>query len=92
MNVKVNDVFSLSTGKYIALLEKEMDSNRYIFTNKLTDAEEPTQEFVVFKCTEEGLLEEKDKTVLAPLLDYFTKEVNDRLLEVNLAMDEDGEE
>ena len=92
MNVKVNDLFTLSTGRYIALLEKEMNSNRYIFANKLTDAEEPTKEFIVFKCTEKGLLEEKDRAVLAPLLDYFSKEVNDRLLEVNLAIDEDGEE
>ena len=88
MNIKVNDLFTLSSGRYVTLLEKEMDSNRYIFTNKLTEKEEPTNEFVVFKCTNQGLIEEKDKKVLAPLLDYFTSEVNNRLLEVNLAIND----
>jgi len=92
MNVKVNDLFSLSTGKYITLVEKKLNSDRYIFTNKLTDDEKPTREFVVFKCTEEGLIEEKDNKVLKPLLDYFSKEINDRLLEVNLVLAEGGEE
>lgn len=88
MNIKVNDLFTLSSGRYVTLLEKEMDSNKYIFTNKLTEKEEPTNEFVVFKCTNQGLIEEKDKKVLAPLLDYFTSEVNNRLLEVNLAIND----
>lgn len=79
MNVKKDDVFKLSSGVYITLDETEYDGVRYIFVNKLDEREEPTKEFVVFKCLENGLVIEKNKNVLTPVLNYFSERANDNL-------------
>ena len=60
MQVKVDDVFSLKSGKYITLEETNYEQERYIFVNKLDENDNPSKKFVVFKCTDKGLLEEKD--------------------------------
>ncbi len=79
MQVKVDDIFSLSSGKYITLEETLYEQERYIFVNKLDEKEEPTNKFLIFKCTNEGLIEEKNEQILKPLLDYFSEQANNKL-------------
>lgn len=77
--VKVDDIFLLSSGKYITLDEIILENERYIFVNKLDDNEEPTKDFRVFKSTKQGLIEEKNKEKLRPLLEYFSNKANEKL-------------
>lgn len=83
MNVRVNDVFSLRSGKYITLEKVNYNEDSYIFVNKLDNFDEPTNQFMVFKCLEEGLIEEKDANILKPLLQYFSEKANQRLELIN---------
>ncbi len=77
--VKKDDIFSLSSGKYITLDDVLYEEERYIFVNKLDKNEEPTNNFLVFKCTSEGLIEEKNNEKLKPLLEYFSEQANKKL-------------
>ncbi len=77
--VKKDDIFSLSSGKYIMLDDYLYEQERYIFVNKLDENDEPTNNFLVFKCTNEGLIEEKNKEKLKPLLEYFSEQANKKL-------------
>lgn len=79
MNIKRNDVFVLSGYKYIVLEETEYKNIKYIFVNKLDKLEEPTKEFLVFKCLENGLIIEKDKEILNYVLKYFSEKANENL-------------
>lgn len=83
MDIKVDDMFSLSSGRYITLDEKVYEQERYIFTNKLDGNENPTQEFVVFKCLPEGLSEDINSQTLKILLEYFSEQANEKLAMVN---------
>lgn len=83
MQVKLDDVFSLRSGKYITLEETVYDEERYIFVNRLDENDNPSDKFVVFKCTSDGLLEEKDVNKLKPLLEIFSNKVNEKLELVN---------
>ncbi len=83
MQVKVDDVFSLKSGKYITLEETNYEQERYIFVNKLDENDNPSKKFVVFKCTDKGLLEEKDNDKLNVLLKIFGDKVNDKLELIN---------
>lgn len=83
MEIKVDDMFSLSSGRYITLDEKVYEQERYIFTNKLDKYENPTQEFIVFKCLEEGLTREIEAETLKELLEYFSEQANEKLLMIN---------
>lgn len=83
MQVKLDDVFSLRSGKYITLEETFYDEERYIFVNRLDENDNPSDKFVVFKCTSDGLLEEKDVNKLKPLLEIFSNKVNEKLELVN---------
>lgn len=84
--MRENDMFTLKSGKYITLSKVKYFDNDYIFTNKLDKNEEPTDSYVVFRITNEGLIEEKDKDVLGPLLEYFTEFVNNKLELVNMTL------
>lgn len=79
MDVKVNDLFELSSGKYITLDAVVYESQRYIFVNKLDENEEPTKKFMVFRCTDKGLIEEKNADVLKPVLSHFSETANEKL-------------
>ena len=83
MQVKLDDVFSLRSGKYITLEETFYDEERYIFVNRLDENDNPSDKFVVFKCTNDGLLEEKDVNKLKPLLEIFSNKANEKLELVN---------
>lgn len=83
MQVKVDDVFSLKSGKYITLEETNYEQERYIFVNRLDENDNPSKKFVVFKCTDKGLLEEKNNDKLNVLLKIFSDKVNDKLELVN---------
>lgn len=83
MEIKVDDMFSLSNSKYITLDEKIQEQERYIFTNKLDEYENPTQEFIVFKCLGEGLTREIQPEILKKLLEYFSEQANEKLLMIN---------
>ena len=83
MQVKLDDVFSLRSGKYVTLEETFYDEERYIFVNRLEENDNPSDKFVVFKCTSDGLLEEKDVNKLKPLLEIFSNKVNEKLELVN---------
>ncbi len=83
MNVRVNDVFSLKSGKYITLEKANYNGDSYIFVNKLDNFDEPTNWFMVFKCLNKGLIEEKDTNILKPLLQYFSEKANQRLELIN---------
>ncbi len=83
MQVKVDDVFSLKSGKYITLEETNYEQERYLFVNKLDENDNPSKKFVVFKCTDKGLLEEKDNDKLNVLLKIFSDKVNDKLELIN---------
>lgn len=83
MQVKVDDVFSLKSGKYITLEETNYEQERYLFVNKLDENDNPSKKFVVFKCTDKGLLEEKDNDKLNVLLKIFGDKVNDKLELIN---------
>ncbi len=83
MQVKLDDVFSLRSGKYVTLEETFYDEERYIFVNRLDENDNPSDKFVVFKCTSDGLLEEKDVNKLKPLLEIFSNKVNEKLELVN---------
>ena len=86
--IKEDDMFTLKSGKYIALSKTKLNDQEYIFTNKLDQEEEPTNKFLVFKVTDAGLVEEKDRVKLSKLLDYFSEVANEKLEYVNYFMEE----
>lgn len=91
MDIKENDTFDLKDGSYVTLLTQEYEGEKYVFTNKYDENDEPTNDFVVFKCTETGLLRENNKVILSKLFDYFNAAANDRLVAVNVAMEDKNE-
>lgn len=92
MEIKVNDMFELSSGKYITLDDVVYDSQRYIFVNKLDEDEEPTKTFMVFRCTDKGLVEEKNADVLKPVLSHFSETANKKLALIAELYADRGEE
>lgn len=81
MNIRINDYFELAEKKYITLDVYEYENNKYIFVNELDDEEEPKQNFKVFRCMEQGLVEEKREEVLKEVLKIFEKNFNDKIRE-----------
>lgn len=81
MNIRINDYFELAEKKYITLDVYEYENNKYIFVNELDDEEEPKQNFKVFRCMEQGLVEEKKEEVLKEVLKVFEKNFNDKIRE-----------
>ncbi len=91
MQIKIDDVFSLSSGRYIALEEAFYLQDRYIFVNKLNEDDNPTNDFKVFKCVNDAIVEEKDNKKLKELLDFFSEKVNDKLALINETYENKGE-
>lgn len=81
MNIRINDYFELAEKKYITLDVYEYENNKYIFVNELDDEEEPKQNFKVFRCMEQGLVEEKKEEVLKEVLKVFEKNFNEKIRE-----------
>lgn len=79
MNIRVNDYFELADKKYITLDVYEYENSKYIFVNELDDEEEPKLQFKVFRCMQEGLIEEKNEEVLKQVLMIFEKNFNDKI-------------
>ena len=79
-NINIDDMFTLIDKKYVTIDKINYDNIDYLFTNRLDfDSEEPTKDFVVFKCLEKGLVEEKNQEKLKYLLGKFSESVNDKL-------------
>lgn len=82
MNIVADDLFELDGSDYITVDAYDYNSEHYIFANKL-NGEEPTKEFVVFKCSSDGLEEEKDEFILKVVLGVFSENMNKKLETIN---------
>lgn len=81
MNIEVDDYFELGDEKYITIDKHNYMGCDYIFVNELDENEEPKQNFKVYKCQNNGLIEEKNEEILNRLLKHFEIGFNKKLEE-----------
>lgn len=69
MDVVIGDLLTIEGKKYITLEVLDYEGSNYIFTNLMTDDEETTEDFYIFRVINnevEMVLEEKLKNILIP--------------------------
>ena len=69
MDVVIGDLLTIDGKKYITLEVLDYEGSNYIFTNLITDDEETTEDFYIFRVINnevEMVLEEKLKNILIP--------------------------
>ena len=82
MTIKVNDIIE-AKGKDYAVIDKiTYKMIEYIFTNELEN-DEPTAAFRVYKVVEGGIVEVKDRRILAEILPIFSEHMNEKLEVIN---------
>lgn len=67
MDVVIGDLLTIEGKKYITLEVLDYEGSNYIFTNLMTDDEETTEDFYIFRVINnevEMVLEEKLKNIL----------------------------
>lgn len=69
MDVVIGDLLTIEGKKYITLEVLDYEGSNYVFTNLMTDDEETTEDFYIFRVINnevEMVLEEKLKNILIP--------------------------
>ena len=67
MDVVIGDLLTIEGKKYITLEVLDYEGSNYVFTNLMTDDEETTEDFYIFRVINnevEMVLEEKLKNIL----------------------------
>ena len=76
-NVSVGDLLTIEGKKYITLELLNYENNDYLFVNEMTDEEEVTEDFYIFKLFYDGSIrivtEERLKQVLIPKFQELLK-------------------
>ena len=76
-NIVVGDLLTLKGEKYITMDVVQYDGSIYSFVNKVTEAEEPTEEFHTLELVSGGVKFIKDTDLINKLLPIFTEHIKD---------------
>lgn len=75
MKLSLGDIFNVGEKKYIVIEKCTFTDIDYIFVNKLTAEEEPTNDFYVYKENKNGVVLITDKNVLDIVLPIFSNKL-----------------
>ena len=81
MDIVVGDLLTVDGKKYLTIEVLEYENNKYAFVSKLTDEDENTGEFYIFKAMYDGvriIVEDNLKNILIPKFqELIQKDIKD---------------
>lgn len=83
MEITIGDLLTIEGKKYITLETLMYEGQKYAFVNEVTEEEECTQDYYIFKLEEEGIkiiIEENLKNILIPRFEQLLKKDINELL------------